>query len=189
MIGVLAVIAILAALLIPKIFTAINNARVNNAAVTAGTIKSAIADHYAQWGSLAVDGSSGTASALTVPYTGFDKVLLGEGFLDKPFQVKIGDGTTNNVIQLRACVAGTTAANASNSGYDLAGVGTTNTATGSYVAEAVITGVAATDAKELNDRVDGVSLGAASGADLLGRVKYADPSGGSTTVYIYLTHR
>ena len=34
MIGVLAVIAILAALLIPKVFEAINNSRINNAAVS-----------------------------------------------------------------------------------------------------------------------------------------------------------
>jgi prepilin-type N-terminal cleavage/methylation domain-containing protein len=51
MIGVLAVIAILAALLIPKIFEAISNARVNNAAVNTQTVKTAIADHYAKFGS------------------------------------------------------------------------------------------------------------------------------------------
>src|SRR5580765_4982667 len=52
MIGVLAVIAILASLLIPKIFEAINNARVNNTAVSYNTVKTSLADHYAKFGSL-----------------------------------------------------------------------------------------------------------------------------------------
>src|SRR6266704_1896316 len=52
MIGVLAVIAILASLLIPKIFNAINNARVNNAIVSYNTVKTAVADHYAKYGGL-----------------------------------------------------------------------------------------------------------------------------------------
>ena len=55
MIGVLAVIAILAALLIPKIFEAINNSRINNAAMSCQTVKTSIADHYAKFGSIAVD--------------------------------------------------------------------------------------------------------------------------------------
>src|ERR1043165_3504607 len=91
MIGVLAVIAILASLLIPKIFEAINNARISNSALSINTVKTALADHYAKFGSLA--SSNGTALT-TIPgpgTTNFDKVLVAEGFLDKPFQVKIGD--------------------------------------------------------------------------------------------------
>ena len=42
MIGVLAVIAILAALLIPKVFSAINSARVNGVCVNTETVKTAI---------------------------------------------------------------------------------------------------------------------------------------------------
>src|SRR5436309_9477324 len=82
MIGVLAVIAILAALLIPKVFEAINNSRINNAAVSYNTVKTALTDHYAKWGSLV--SSNGTT---IVPGAGtalvFDKVLLMEGYLDK----------------------------------------------------------------------------------------------------------
>src|SRR5437868_12689144 len=93
MIGVLAVIAILAAVLIPKVFEAINNARVNNAAMTVNSVKTACIDHYAKFGSFPVDGSSGTAVALTAnQQTVFDQILLKEGFMNKPFQVKIGDG-------------------------------------------------------------------------------------------------
>ncbi len=55
MIGVLAVIAILAAVLVPKVFEAINNARINNSSMSCDTVKTAIADHYAKAGSLNAD--------------------------------------------------------------------------------------------------------------------------------------
>ncbi|HXJ72477.1 MAG TPA: prepilin-type N-terminal cleavage/methylation domain-containing protein, partial [Candidatus Dormibacteraeota bacterium] len=96
MIGVLAVIAILAALLVPKIFEAINNARVNNAAVSYNTAKTALADHYAKFGTML--SSNGTPIVAGVgESTNFDKVLVAEAFMDKPFIVKIGDGTGNRV--------------------------------------------------------------------------------------------
>src|SRR5712692_2169638 len=96
MIGVLAVIAILASLLIPKIFEAINNARVNNAIVSYNTVKTAFADHYAKFGGIAVTTNgaaipAGTAPPVRVPGLAYyDGFLLTEGFLDKPFSVKIG---------------------------------------------------------------------------------------------------
>src|SRR5215468_6701873 len=89
MIGVLAVIAILAAVLIPKVFEAINNAKVNNAAMSCNTVKTALADHYAKAGSLAAEVTPyGTNNTLTIPVPQYDAVLLREGFLDKPFVTK-----------------------------------------------------------------------------------------------------
>src|SRR5678809_499256 len=84
MIGVLAVIAILAAVLIPKVFEAINNARVNNAAMTINSAKTACVDHYAKYGSFPVDGSSGTPVAIAAPNDPllFDLVLVKEGLMD-----------------------------------------------------------------------------------------------------------
>ncbi len=188
MIGVLAVIAILAALLIPKIFDAINNARINNASVSYNSVKSAVADHYAKYGSFLA-----TANGATLTLTNanpYDAVLLSEGFMDKPFAVKIGDGTTNTMIQAVAGVA--VAADGSNSAYDLDGAGTNDTGpAGNTVIQAVITGVARADAQALNDRLDGALLGSganAADADIKGRVKYVattDP----VTVYIYIAHR
>src|ERR1051326_2202839 len=146
MIGVLAVIAILAALLIPKVFTAISNARVNNAAVSAQTVKTALADHYAKWGSIPVDGSSGTAVTITnFPVLNFDSILLKEGFLDKPFAVKIGDGlndtthTRVEVINISSLTAGSTVDGTENTGFALSG-GSTNSTVGSTLVQAVITG-------------------------------------------------
>src|SRR5437773_11252268 len=102
MIGVLAVIAILASMLIPKIFEAINNSKINNAAVSYNTVKAGLADHYAKWGSLL--SSNGTVF-VTGSYaaTNYDKMLVAEGFIDKTFQVKIG--TTNTHVQVVTALA------------------------------------------------------------------------------------
>ena len=195
MIGVLAVIAILAAVLIPKVFEAINNARINNAAMTCGTVKAAVADHYAKFGSLVVDGSV-TPNAVLTPGTGnavvYDSVLLGEGFLDKLFSVKIGKDTgaaPTNHVELMATVAGTVAPTVNNTAYDLANGGTNN-AVGSAVVQAVIPGVTLGDAHDLSVRIDGDALSVPltpGGDDIKGRVKYANTS--PTTVYVYITHR
>ena len=184
MIGVLAVIAILAALLIPKVFSAINSARVNGVTVSVDTAKAAIADHYGKYGKFnTVFGTTdlGTVGVIT---NNFDKILLAEGFLDKPFTAKVagGDPSTNAVLRLVDGVTGN-----AGGGYKLDGltVGTTN---GSFLVEAVLYGVGKQDAKDLNDLIDGASLGAAVGAlDDKGRVEFA--AGDSTTVYIYVTHR
>src|SRR5258708_40040877 len=108
MIGVLAVIAILAAVLIPKVFEAINNSRINNASMSCDTVKTAIADHYAKFGGLNIDGSTGTGVAIpagSIPFKTYDQVLLKEQFLDKLFLVKVGDGlnsVTNTHVELGA---------------------------------------------------------------------------------------
>jgi hypothetical protein len=173
-------------MLIPRVFEAINNARVNNAAVTCETLKAAAADHYGKYGKL--DYLFGT-NGLTIPITNYDTaILMREGLLDKPFSVKIGGGdpSTNCVLQL---VAG--GLERGGTGYQLDGTANTLTTNAQFVLEAVIFGVSAADAKDLNDRIDGGTLsGVVGAADPKGRVEYgAISSGGSGTVYVYLTHR
>src|ERR1043165_765794 len=148
MIGVLAVIAILASLLIPKIYEAINNSRISNAALSYNTVKTALADHFAKYGSL----TSSNGVTIATPIPNFDQVLLSEGFLDKTFQVKIGTaGSANTFVEVRDAVAATTAPNGSNvPAYDLDGTGTVNDATGSAVVQAVIGGVTLGDAFALS---------------------------------------
>jgi len=186
MIGVLAVIAILASLLIPKIFEAINNSRISNAAVSYNTVKTALADHFAKFGSL--NSSNGVAFG-SIPgpgSTNFDMVLLAEGFLDKPFQVKIGD--VNTSVQVVNGLATGAAVDTVNAAFDLDGSGGGNKAGGSTVVEAIITGVSGGDAFALSTLIDGPSLSVSGGGDdKLGRVKYA--SNTVTTVYVYVTHR
>src|SRR5712664_2889035 len=79
MIGVLAVIAILAAMLIPRVFSAIADAKINNTVVSTETIKTALADHYGKYGKFdAIYGTNGIAA----PFTGYDqKVLMPEGLI------------------------------------------------------------------------------------------------------------
>jgi type II secretory pathway pseudopilin PulG len=197
MIGVLAVIAILAAVLIPKVFEAINNSRINNSAMTYNTVKTALSDHYAKFGSLTADGTVNPPGTLALPTEQLDMTLLKEAFLDKLFAVKIGDGTSDatharvRLFDSSGLTAASVVDGTSDTGFDLSGTaGNKNEVLGSACAEVVITGVTASDAKDINDRLDGTALGSAVGvADLKGRVKYAAPAGGVTTVYIYVTHR
>src|SRR5271155_5112005 len=94
MIGVLAVIAILAGLLVPKIFNAINNARINSTAESIATVKTAIADHYAKYGTLL---SSNGTTITTLPQANFDQILLTEGFLDKAFASQLTQSSNTAV--------------------------------------------------------------------------------------------
>jgi type II secretory pathway pseudopilin PulG len=190
MIGVLAVIAILAALLIPRVFNAINDARVNSVIVGAQTIKTATFQTYANNGRF--DATNNIAiTPFTTPYSGYDtNVLMAQGLLDKPFLTKAG---TNSYVQVVDCL-GATPPNGANAAYALQGITGQNDATGTYVVECVVQGVAEADAVTISQRIDGASMsnaGATGTADLTGRVKYAAPAtaGGTTDVYIYLAHR
>ncbi len=207
MIGVLAVIAILAAVLVPKVFQAINDSRVNNAAMACQTAKTALTDHYAKFGGLTINGTLANPAPVTIPaggaYNNFDTILLQEQFLDKPFTTKLG--TPNNGTKTGARVdlmdlTGVTAATAvdgTSATFDLdnsSANGGPNDVIGSAVAVAVIPGVALSDARDLSLRIDGESLSTAAGTptdpDFKGRVKYGPANAnGQTEVYIYLTHR
>src|ERR1043166_7070098 len=205
MIGVLAVIAILAAVLVPKVFQAINDSRINNTAMSCQTVKTALIDHYAKYGSLTA-GRTTPPTAFTLPVANYDTNLLFESFLDKPFAVKIGDGTANTLIELDTAAAATVDPTAPTpytplthidgaASFNLDGTGATgateNKATGSAVVYAVITGVNLNDARDLNSRIDGASpalgeagLGGSTTAgnesDVCGRVKYTFAAAGGT---------
>ncbi len=133
---------------------------------------------------------------LTLPIENYDEVpLVKEGFLDKPFAVKIGDNSVTNTVRAFDSVALTLASvvdATANTGFNLDGdAANKNDVVGSVCIEAVISGVTMSDAKDFNDRMDGPALGTAiNTADLLGRVKYAAAGAlGTTTVYVYITHR
>ena len=195
MIGVLAVIAILAAVLIPKVFDAINNSRVNNASISCQTAKTAVADHYAKFGTLPVNGSNPAAPApiTAFPANDYDKVLLAEGFLDKPFAVKIGDGNdANNNVRLAQVDTTAPSAALGSFTYDLDGDGNVDTAATSHVVEAVIAGTSLEDARALDRLIDGSSVNMSytgtETSNLEGRVKWA-ANGSVYDINVYLTHR
>jgi len=189
MIGVLAVIAILAGMLIPKIFEAIRNSRINATLEAYNTLKAAVLENYAKWGKFA------TAAGTQYTGNGFDQVLFAEGRIDALAADKIPLSTlggTNNVY-----VSVNTGGGRGGAGYDLDGNNTIDTTNAAYTVELVIDSVAAKDAHDLSLRLDGPALSAPDefSADTSGRVEYAKPtassSGGpiTTKVYMYITHQ
>ena len=202
MIGVLAVVAILTAMLIPKVFETINRARISSAAAAVNTVKTSVAAHYSKFGGFA--DSSGT---LLTPATvgasadaaAFDTtVLLPDGMLEKRFSVKIGDQLVTNKVQVRQieAAADADAITATSASYDMDGVDTdVDTNDGSLLCECIITGVSAADARALKEEIDGsditaiANLPAVGGAATKGRVKYDTIAPGATgTVYVYINH-
>lgn len=203
MIGVLAVIAILAALLIPKVFQAINEARINTVPVGTSSCKTAVIDHYAKQGGLNL---SAAGVALVIPAGGYlnydETVLMVAGFQDKPFAPRVGTAPDVILDVIGAVAAGAAVTGAEGTAYCLSGQTAAgvalavdagiNDVTGSHVVFARITGVPIADAQAISTRIDGAALSTAEGvttADLVGRVKYATAVNGVTTVYTYLTHR
>ena len=183
MIGVLAVIAVLAGLLVPRVFSAIGQSRINTAALGYNSLKSASLLYFGKYGKFAdVGGVAGTNSAY------WDAgVLLPEGFIEKKFETQLAATTTVSLVA--AGNAGTALTGTTAGSYDLGNTGA-NTAIGTSVIEAVLTGVSADDAKELNDRIDGAALGSSTGTDQVGRVKYTGITAGTVgTVRLYIAHK
>lgn len=209
MIGVLAVVAILTAMLIPKVFETINSARVNAAASAVNTVKTAVANHYSRTGGFAdstgtllipsADLETGVTQA-DLDAQNFDvNVLLPSGLLEKRFSVKLGDQLATNLVRVRQIATAATADDitATSANYDMDGVDTdVDTEDGSLVCECVITGVSAADARALKQEIEGsditaiANLPAVGGVATKGRVKYAAILPGATgTVLVYVAHR
>ncbi len=190
MIGVLAIIAVLAALLIPRISSAINESRVNGAALSYNSLKSSAITYFGKYGRFGGNGGTNfTGTELTNGVNNWDSAyLLTGGFIEKPFETKLG---TSSNIQVKGAGASTETVTPTNTAYDLDGNSTVaNEASGTLVVQAILSGVSEDDAIELNNKIDGTTLGAAAGLqDLKGRVKYAAASGGVTDVYVYIAHK
>ena len=177
MVGVLAVIALLAAILVPKVFSAINNARYSNTVSSLNAVKTAAVDYFGKYGRF---GEIGGAKFSTTSSNAWDKVLVAENFLERPFDTRLGDTPTIKVVTSSGTTPGT--------GNCFALNGVNAIPDGSTVVVATIANVLAVDAWELSKRVDGEALSAtnSTSACTLGRVTY--PAGGGT-VTIYLVHR
>ena len=89
-IGVLALIAVLAALLIPKIFEAIHNARLRQTVIEVQTMRTAVTEHYGRYGSLA--SSNGVALTITTELKnrGFVEGLIAKLLLQKIYTRELG---------------------------------------------------------------------------------------------------
>ena len=172
MVGVLAVIAILAALLVPKIFAAINDSRFSSSISTINSCKTATMDYFGKAGNFP---AVGTAD--------FDSVLVRSNCLERPLACRLAETGAHMQVTNVALCAGAA------KDYLLDGATSLPTTAGQVV-ECVLNGVARADAYELSRRIDGdtLSVSTIANADTLGRVVYeatTDP----VDVYIYIAHK
>jgi len=73
--------------------------------------------------------------------------------------------------------------------YDLDGNGSSDVAGGQFVVEALLVNVSLSDARALNNILDGPTLGeGTNGNDFAGRVIYAKPGSNPLILHIYITH-
>jgi prepilin-type N-terminal cleavage/methylation domain-containing protein len=199
MVGVLAIIAILAALLIPRVFTAIYESRMSNAIGSINTVKAAAVGYFGKYGRFAGVGGA----VLTPPDNHWDKILITEGFMERPFQTKLST-SDEHFVELVAAGSDTTAPQTANDGkYDLDNDSSHTTDTiGTWVVQAVIKGVPIQDAIELNKRIDAEledqSVVETNKKSLYGRVKFEEGTTGEgedqtgtglADIYVYIAHK
>lgn len=213
MIGVLAVIAVLAALLVPRVFSAINDSRINSAAMSYNAVKSASMMYFGNYGKFGGPNGATIESSdlsLAAATNWVNNVLLPEGLLEKPFVVKVGE---SSVVRLTAAEPNGAAeptfdpAPAATAAYNLAGQSdpvVNDMAGAQFVIEVIIFGVSLDDAQALNNRIDGAELaggmfqpmigqnpdGDPYERDTVGRVKYDFGAGEAVgDVFIYVAHK
>jgi len=204
MIGVLAIVAILSSLLVPRVFQAISDAKVNNAASRCTTTKAAVANYYGRYARIAgTNGSdlgiSGTPGTI---YEDWDlKCLVTEGYLDQPLAVGVGNGLMGasaggsrvHVVNIAGNDANSRPASGTTDidkgAYNLDGNNATNDVVGHVLVEACIEGVDNQDAVDLSRRIDGAALSVPIGSnDEVGHVKYYLGTNGVARVRVYLAH-
>ena len=173
MVGVLAVIAILAALLVPKILAAIQESRMTGVVGTLNSVKAATMSYFAKNGGFTADDA-------------FDKTMIAAGDLDSPFKTRIGTDWKCDVVPAGTAVG---------TRFDLDGQGDGEAAyevSSGNIVRCVIVGVNPSDAYELSLRLDGADMSNSNltQADTKGRVVYDVPNTeGKTTVYVYIAHK
>ncbi len=201
MIGVLAILAILAALLLPRIFEAVKESQAEAAVMSIRSVEAAVTKYYTRYGFFGDENGH--------PYTtskrNWDAVLVKLGLLRNPLSLSVGAAID---LQVAKCniksadgVVDCTQVSPSkiepgyikvtgDPDYDLDGDGDSDTAHASFVVQVVIADVSREVAKMINDMIDGEALGVPIGQkDIKGRVKYnAAPRKRVTDVWIYIAH-
>lgn len=198
-IGVVAVIAILAAVLTPRVVAVIARGKVNSTAQSLGSLKTATADYVGKNGSLPT--RSGTGSTNSAVATGrFDADLIIGGFTERLFACSIGTQTFDasaltgrtHVRSLATTSSATVTAPTATVGGDNFDLdrdpSTADFTAGQMVVSAFIPGVALSDAMGLNKLLDGDD-NTGTGADTTGRCMYSAAAVDNTvTVYVYIVH-
>lgn len=207
MIGVLAVIGILAAVILPRVFNAITSSRINSTIVGINTIKTAVTELAAKEGNIPNSDNNNHR---------IDDLLVAQGLLESRFTSKMGlqsdpavtalsvwtknangtwtvTGGANQTANthIRSWSSNTTLPSTAQ-GRNFQLDGATNLPAGSRVVSAWLEQVPAKDARELSIRLDGDSMSAANvtTADSVGKVVYTTPPGtGIVDVYVYIIHQ
>jgi type II secretory pathway pseudopilin PulG len=197
LVGVLAILAILTALLLPRltrnsnkpnVIQTINEAHITEVALAVQSLEAAATAHLAQYGSL---GSfAGSPATFSGNYDRFSQVLLSEGLIERPFDVRLGTNSFLRLINATGLTA-TTPVDGANGAYDLDGSGKNKVVGAAFVLEAIIQGVSEAEASAINARLDGQRLAAPAGKnDLSGRVMYrAVGIDGRTELHIHILNK
>lgn len=203
MIGVLAIIAVLAVVIAPKVFSAIRSSRINGTLVSVDTFKTMSAEFVGKYGTLPVTNNNSR----------IDDLFIEAGLSDERFAAKIGlqsdiyakegaawtrgtngawtaAGGSNQTSTSRIiCKTSSTKAPNTAGGANFQLDGTKNIQSGARVISAFLKSVPEAEARELSERIDGIELSTASGTDAKGKVVYNKPSNGITDVYVYMMHQ
>ena len=203
MIGVLAIIAVLAVVIAPKVFNAIRSSRINGTLVSIDTFKTITTDFVGKYGTL----------PLTNNNSRIDDLFIEAGLSDERFSAKIGlqsdvyaiagatwtrgangawtaaGGSSQTATSRIICRASNTTApnTAGGSNFQLDGV--KNLPSGARVVSAFLESVPEAEARELSQRLDGDALSTTTGADAKGKVVYNTPANGVADVYVYMIHQ
>ena len=152
MVGVLAVIAILAALLVPKIFAAINDSRISSAVSGVNACKTATMTYFGKTAAFPLTTTTDAASILA---TRFDQVLVDEKLMDQLLSCKIAETASSARVTPITAAADAAAVAGDGTCFSLDGV---TPITGVKVVYIKLEGVTASDAKELSRRSTGKTL-------------------------------
>ena len=179
MIGVLAIIALLVGMLVPRIFEAVRDARIAHVAKSVQTLQAALAAYLADHGSW-----EALVNYQETQHQSPDHLLVQQGYLDKPFETHFGKSPDPNTERYFYIL--TQAGLGSPDRYDLDGDGAIDTDNAKYVAEVRLYGVSKEDARKLSLILDGEAL--TPDPDTVGRVIRWTNAGGYPYVFIYVGH-
>ena len=208
MIGVLAVVAVLAAMVLPKVFDVIAESKVNALAASVKAYETAVTKYYGDIGSVMplnatgiptveATGDSATATSLAARLTlsRSDALVTAAGLWPKfrgPYLEKFDSASpaalgTAMYIPCVAAVAYGTAVTATNVGWDLKGDdGNSDLTTGTYVVYYHLTDIGIENFERLDAIIDR-DIGTTSAMkQLRGRAKYDTAT---DDLYLYIAHR
>ncbi len=208
MIGVLAVVAVLAAMVLPKVFDVIAESKVNALAASVKAYETAVTKYYGDIGNVMplnaagiptveATGDSATATSLAARLTlsRSDALVTAAGLWPKfrgPYLEKFDTASpaalgTAMYIPCVAAVAYGTAVTATNLGWDLKGDdGNSDLTTGGYVVYYHLTDIGVENFERLDAIIDRDIGTTAATKQLRGRAKY-DSS--NDDLYLYIAHR